>query len=62
MATESTEPIERWTAKRRVALVLSVLKGEYRKKVSVWAQGPSATLVSWSIQEPRSCTWPDINA
>jgi transposase-like protein len=28
MATDSAEPIERWTAKRRVALVLSVLKGE----------------------------------
>ena len=28
MAAESTEPIERWTAKRRVALVVSILKGE----------------------------------
>ena len=28
MATESTDPIERWTAKRRVALVVSILKGE----------------------------------
>jgi transposase-like protein len=28
MATDSADPIERWTAKRRVALVLSVLKGE----------------------------------
>jgi transposase-like protein len=28
MATESEEPIERWTAKRRVALVVSILKGE----------------------------------
>jgi transposase-like protein len=28
MADESTEPIERWTAKRRAALVLSILKGE----------------------------------
>ena len=28
MAGESTEPIERWTAKRRVALVVSILKGE----------------------------------
>lgn len=32
-----------------------------RKKVSVWAQDPSAILVSWSIQESRSCTWPDID-
>ncbi|MEY4526347.1 MAG: hypothetical protein RL768_66 [Nitrospirota bacterium] len=28
MATDSAEPIERWTAKRRVALVVSLLKGE----------------------------------
>jgi len=28
MATESAEPIERWTAKRRVALVIRILKGE----------------------------------
>ncbi|HKC93146.1 MAG TPA: transposase [Nitrospira sp.] len=28
MAEESTDPIERWTAKRRVALVVSILKGE----------------------------------
>ena len=27
MATDATEPIKRWTAKRRVALVVSVLKG-----------------------------------
>ncbi len=28
MATESSDPIERWTAKRRVAIVVSILKGE----------------------------------
>lgn len=28
MATEAADPIERWTAKRRVALVMSLLKGE----------------------------------
>lgn len=28
MASESAEPIERWTAKRRIALVMSMLKGE----------------------------------
>lgn len=28
MADESTEPIERWTAKRRTALVLRIVKGE----------------------------------
>ncbi|MEC4890106.1 MAG: transposase [Nitrospira sp.] len=28
MAAEAIEPIERWTAKRRMALVVSTLKGE----------------------------------
>lgn len=28
MAAEAEEPIERWAAKRRVALVISILKGE----------------------------------
>lgn len=28
MTSEFHEPIERWTAKRRVALVVSILKGE----------------------------------
>ncbi|HJS83302.1 MAG TPA: transposase [Nitrososphaera sp.] len=28
MAADTTEPIERWTAKRRVALVVSIWKGE----------------------------------
>ena len=28
MAGQASEPIERWTAKRRVALVVSLLKGE----------------------------------
>ncbi|MBX3325338.1 MAG: transposase [Nitrospira sp.] len=28
MAAEACEPIERWTATRRVALVVSILKGE----------------------------------
>lgn len=28
MASEAAEPIERWTAKRRGALVVSILKGE----------------------------------
>jgi transposase-like protein len=28
MASESADPIERWTAKRRVTLVLSILKGD----------------------------------
>jgi len=28
MVTESPDPIERWTAKRRVALVCRILKGE----------------------------------
>jgi transposase-like protein len=28
MVSDAAEPIERWTAKRRVALVVSILKGE----------------------------------
>ena len=28
MAADASEPIERWTAKRRVALVISIVKGE----------------------------------
>ena len=28
MASESVDPIERWTAKRRMTLVVSILKGE----------------------------------
>ncbi len=28
MTADAIEPIERWTAKRRVALVVSILKGE----------------------------------
>jgi hypothetical protein len=28
MATQTAEPIERWTANRRVALVVSIVKGE----------------------------------
>ena len=28
MAADAIEPIERWTAKRRVSLVVSILKGE----------------------------------
>jgi transposase-like protein len=28
MAQDALEPIERWTAKRRAALILSILKGE----------------------------------
>ncbi len=32
------------------------------KKVKVWVQGSSATPVSWSIQERRSCTWLSTDA
>ena len=34
MVSESTDPIERWTAKRRVTLVVSILKGEISVDVS----------------------------
>ena len=39
MAAESTEPIERWTAKRRVALVVSILKGETSVAEAARTQG-----------------------
>ena len=32
-----------------------------REKGTVWPQGPSATPVSWSIQEAGSCTWNGID-
>ena len=40
MATESTDPIERWTAKRRVALVVSILKGETSVAEAVFLPHP----------------------
>ena len=42
MATDTTEPIERWTAKRRVALVVSILKGE--TSVAEAARQPGLTV------------------
>ena len=39
MAAESAEPIERWTAKRRVALVGSLLKGETSVAEAAWLHG-----------------------
>ena len=33
-----------------------------KKMVAVWVQGSSATPVSWSLQERRSCTWNDTDA
>jgi hypothetical protein len=40
MATESTDPIERWTAKRRVTLVVSILKGETSVAEAVFLPHP----------------------
>ena len=42
MATDTTEPIERWTAKRRVVLVVSILKGE--TSVAEAARQPGLTV------------------
>ncbi len=39
MASDSAEPIERWTAKRRVALVVSILKGEISVAETAWTHG-----------------------
>lgn len=36
MASKSTYPIERWTAKRRVTLVVSILKGETSVAEAAW--------------------------
>ena len=41
---------------------VSVFYKDPTGRVFLWVQGPSATPVSWSIQEPRSCTWDDIDA
>ena len=39
MAAEASEPIEQWTAKRRVALVVSILKGETSVAEAARTQG-----------------------
>lgn len=39
MAADALEPIERWTAKRRVALVVSILKGETSVAEAAWMHG-----------------------
>lgn len=42
MAADASEPIERWTAKRRVALVVSILNGGDlggRSGPDAWADG-----------------------
>ena len=39
MAADASEPIERWTAKRRVALVVSILKGETSVAEAARTQG-----------------------
>jgi hypothetical protein len=49
MAAKAGDPIERWTAKRRVALVVSILKGEDLRGRS----GPSRLL------ERLECVLPD---
>jgi transposase-like protein len=54
MTGESTEPIERWTAKRRVALVVSILKGE--ASVAAAARQHGLTVAEWRTGE-RSFWW-----
>jgi hypothetical protein len=39
MAADASGPIERWTAKRRVALVVSILKGETSVAEAAWTHG-----------------------
>lgn len=39
MGTDSSEPIERWTAKRRAALAISILKGETSAAEAARRQG-----------------------
>jgi transposase-like protein len=46
MAAESAEPIERWTAKRRVALVVSILKGETSVAEAARAHGLAVAATS----------------
>ena len=42
MRTDAVDPIERWTAKRRVTLVVSILEGRYQK---------------WSRKFEQAVTW-----
>ena len=39
MAGESNDPIERWMVKRRVALVVTILKGETSVAEAAWTYG-----------------------
>jgi transposase-like protein len=51
MAAESAEPIERWTAKRRVALVIRILKGETSVAEAARQQGLTvAEIEAWREQ------------
>jgi transposase-like protein len=51
MAADRTDPIERWTAKRRVALVGSLLKGETSMAEAVRTHGLTvAEVEDWREQ------------
>lgn len=45
---EATEPIERWTAKRRVALIVSLLKGEISvAEAALWHGLTGSEIEDW---------------
>jgi hypothetical protein len=53
MAAESTNPIERWTANRRVALGVSILKGETSLAAAARMHGlPVAEVEDWREKFP----------
>ena len=67
MTSEFSEPIERWTAKRRVALVVSILKGEtsvaeaahqhaltVAEVIARWADGQIAASIDFVSQHERT--------
>lgn len=56
MAGESTEPIERWMAKRRVALVVSIPKGE--TSAAEVARQPGLTVAKVLDVENALRSWP----
>ena len=64
MAAESTEPIERWTAKRRVVLVVSILKGETSEAEAARTHGLTMAEVEdwrekfWWVPRTRSAVAP----
>ena len=60
MASEAADPIERWTAKRRVALVVSLLKGgdlRGRGSSEIWLDGSGGGGLAGEVSAGRrECT------